>query len=279
MLTVISVFQPKRAGRLFTHKVFLSTSFEPFARCCFRSSLAIFKTLLNAIIFIVIVFIQLALNAYGYFKNNNGQKAHDKNTNRSSRTQLDLERLEADVPVDEEDREDSRNIYSSLELQQLTMSLAPICMAPLTREDSNVHLDSAKSTYTRRVRRLMSHLKLRTANEEPIHFRDKDIRKISSEHRQSQTQEGKVLLQVSSRSRILRISNQPLVWQATHAVSSIFSTPLRLPKSTATVACHTPEAISDELTFTYPPYPVSKVADSSKRKWPWQTRRGLCIEA
>ncbi|KIK39114.1 hypothetical protein CY34DRAFT_108379 [Suillus luteus UH-Slu-Lm8-n1] len=127
MLTVISVFQPKRAGRLFMHKVSLSSSFEPFARCCFRSSLAIFKTPLNAIIFIVIVFIQLALNAYGYFKNNNGQKAHDKNTNRSSHTQLDPERLEADVPVDREDRENplgegcSRNIYShpsqSLELQ------------------------------------------------------------------------------------------------------------------------------------------------------------------
>ncbi|KAG2748222.1 hypothetical protein P692DRAFT_20542370 [Suillus brevipes Sb2] len=119
MLTVISVFQPKRAGRLFVHKVILSTSFEPFARCYFRSSLAIFKTPLNAIIFIVIVFIQLALNTYGYFKNNNGQKAYDrKNTNRSSRTQPDPERLEADVPVDEEDREDSlgegssRHIYS-----------------------------------------------------------------------------------------------------------------------------------------------------------------------
>lgn len=159
------------------------------------------------------------------------------------------------------------------------MSLAPTCMTPLTREDSNVHLDSVKRTYTRRVRRLMSHLKLRIANEEPVHFRDKDIRKISSEHCQSQTQEGEVLLQVSSRSRTLRISNQPL---GTHVVSSVFSTPLRLPKSTATVACHTPEAverpISDEVTFTYPPYPVSKVTDPSERKWPWRTR-GLCIEA
>lgn len=130
MLTVISVFQPKRAGHLFMHKVSLSTSFEPFAHCCFRGSLAIFKTPLNAIIFIVIVFIQLALNAYGYFKNNNGQKAHDKNTNRSSHTQLDPERLEADVPVDREDRENplgegcSWNIYS---VSTILYFLGPHC--------------------------------------------------------------------------------------------------------------------------------------------------------
>jgi hypothetical protein len=119
MFTVTSVFQPKRAGRFFVHKVILSTSFEPFARCCFRGSLAIFKMPLNLIIFIVIVFVQLGLNAYGYFKNNDGQKARDKkNTNRSSRTQFDSERLEVDVSVDEEDREEplgegsSRKIYS-----------------------------------------------------------------------------------------------------------------------------------------------------------------------
>ncbi|KAG1782224.1 hypothetical protein EV702DRAFT_1070820 [Suillus placidus] len=278
MLTVISAFQSKRAGRLFVHTVTLSTSFEPFARRCFRGSLAVFKTPLNATLFIVIVFIQLALNIYGYFKKNNDQRAKDrKKTNRSSRTRFDSERLDVDVSVNEEGREDPlhqgspRNIYSSLELQLSTVSLASTCITPPTREDSNVHLDSATSTRTRRIRRLVSHLKLRTANEELVRFHDKKIRKINSEYRKSQTQEEDTL-QDSSRSRILRISNQPLVRQVTHAVSSVFRTPLRLPKNTATVACHTPEflerPISDVVTFTYPPYPVSKVTSSSERKWP-----------
>lgn len=166
-------------------------------------------------------------------------------------------------------------VTPSVDEMQSAVSLASTYTTSLTGEDSNVHLDSAKSTHTRRVRRFVSHLKLRTANEEPVHFHDKKIRKISSEYRKSQTQKGEALLQVSSRSRILRISNQPLVRQVTHAVSSVFSTPLRLPKNT-------PESverpISDVVTFTYPPYPVSKVTDSSERKWPWQTR-DLCIEA
>ncbi|KAG1863165.1 hypothetical protein F4604DRAFT_1785799, partial [Suillus subluteus] len=285
MLTFISAFQPKRAGRLFVHTVTLSTSFEPFARRCFRGSLAVFKTPLNSTLFVVIVFIQLALNAYGYFKKNNGQKVKDKNnTNRSSRTQFDSERFEADVSVNGEDREDpldegsSRNIYSSLELQLSAVSLASTCTAPLTRENSNVHLDSATSSRTRRIRHLVSQIKLRTANEGPVYFHDKKIRKINSEYRRSQTQEEEALVQDPSRSRILRISNQPLVRQVTHAMSSVFRTPLRLPKNT--VASYTPESverpISDVVTFTYPPYPVGKVTDSSERKWPWQTR-GLCI--
>ncbi|KAG2346121.1 hypothetical protein BDR05DRAFT_959697 [Suillus weaverae] len=279
MLTVISAFQSKRAGRLFVHTVTLSTSFEPFARRCFRGSLAVVKTPLNATLFIVIVFIQLVLNVYGYFKKNNDQRAKDrKKTNRSSCTRFHLERLDVDdVSVNEEGREDPlhqgspRNIYSSLELQLSTVSLASTCIAPPTREDSLVHLDSATSTRTRRIRRLVSHLKLRTANEE-VRFHDKKIRKTNSEYRKSQTQEEEALLQDSSRSRILRISNQPLVRQVTHAVSSVFRAPLRLPKNTATVACHTPEfleqPISDVVTFTYPPYPVSKVTGSGERKWP-----------
>ncbi|KAG2044157.1 hypothetical protein BDR03DRAFT_940884 [Suillus americanus] len=281
MLTFISAFQPKRAGRLFVHTVTLSTStsFEPLARRCFRGSLAFFKTPLNATLFIVIVFIQLALNAYGYFKKSNGQKAKDKNNaNRSSRTRFDSESFEADGSVNEGDREDpldeksSRNIYSSLELQLSAVSLASTCIAPLTDEDSNVHLDSVTSTRTRRIRRLVSHIKLRTAKEEPVHFDDKKVRKINSEYRRSQTQEEEALVQDSSRSRILRISNQPLVRQVTHAMSSVFRTPLRLPKNTVTVACHAPDSveqsISDVVTFTYPPYPVSKVTGSGERKWP-----------
>lgn len=99
----------------------------------------------------------------------------------------------------------------------------------------------------------------------------------------SETQE-EALVQDSTRRRILRVSDQPLVRQVTRAVSSVFCTPLRLPKNTATVtvACYTPESverpISDVVTFTYPPYPISKVTNSNERKWPWQTR-GLCIKA
>ncbi|KAG1824689.1 uncharacterized protein BJ212DRAFT_1321921 [Suillus subaureus] len=288
MLTVISAFQAKRAGRLFVHTATLSMSFEPLARRCYRGSLAVFKTPLNITLFVVIVFIQLALNAYGYFKKNNGQEAKDKNTNRSSCTQFDSERFEADVSVNKEDREDpldegsSRNIHPSLELQLSAVRLASTFIAPLTREDSSVYLDSATSTRTRRIRRLVSHIKLRPAKEEPVHFHDKKIPKINSEYRRSQTQEEEALVQDSSRTRILRISNQPLVQQVTHAVSLVFRTPLRLPKNTVTVTCHAPESverpISDVVTFTYPPYPVSKMADSSERKWPWQTRE-LCIEA
>ncbi|KAG2155340.1 uncharacterized protein EDB93DRAFT_1130251 [Suillus bovinus] len=285
MLTVISAFQPKRAGRLFVHTVTLSTSFQPFVRRCFRGSLAVFKTPLNATLFIVIVFIQLALNVYRYFKKNHLQQAKDtKNTNRSPRTQFDSERLEADVSINEEDREDPhyerscQNIYSSLELQLSAVSLTSTCIAPLTREDSNVHLHSTTSARTRRIRRFVSHIKLRTANEEPAHFHDKKIRKINSEYRVSQMQEEEALVHDSSRRRILRISNQPLVRQVTHAVSSVFRTPLRLQNNTAPAACHTPESVERPITFTYPPYPVSKVTDSNERKWPWRTR-GLCIEA
>ncbi|KAG2148824.1 hypothetical protein DEU56DRAFT_782391 [Suillus clintonianus] len=293
MLTVIPAFQPKRAGRLFVHT--LSASFEPFAQRCFKGAIAIFRVPLNATLFVVIVFIQLALNAFGYFfKNNNGPKAKDrKNAKRSkrlSRTQIDMERLEADASLDEQHREgsldegSSQNISSSLELQMPAMSLASTCIAPLSREDSKMHLDSTTSARTRRVHRLVSHLKQHTDNDGPGHCHDKKIRKTNSEYRKSQT-DGEALLQDSSRSGILRTSNQPLVRQVTHALSSVFRTPLRLPKNTATVACHTPDSvegpIGDVMTFTYPPYPVSKVADSSERKWPWQIRetRGPCIEA
>ncbi|KAG1901256.1 uncharacterized protein F5891DRAFT_1277636 [Suillus fuscotomentosus] len=285
MLTVISASQPNRAGRLFVYTVTLSTSLERSVRRWFKGSLAIFKTPLNATIFIAIVFIQLALNAYRYFKKHNCQM---KNTNRSLHTQTDSERLEADISVNEGNRENPlddgicRNISSSLELQLSAVSLAS-CIAPLTREDSNVHLDSATSTRTRHISRFVSHIKLYTASDEPVHCHDKKIRKINSEYRMSETQE-EVLVQDSSRRRILRVSNQPLVRQVTRAVSSVFCTPLRLPKNTATVtvACYTPESverpISDVVTFTYPPYPISKVTNSNERKWPWQTR-GLCIKA
>lgn len=101
MLTVISASQPNRAGRLFVHTVTLSTSFERFVRRWFKGSLAVFKTPLNATIFIAIVFIQLALNAYRYFKKHNCQM---KNTNRSLHTQTDSERLEADISVNEGNR-------------------------------------------------------------------------------------------------------------------------------------------------------------------------------
>ncbi|KAG2113479.1 uncharacterized protein F5147DRAFT_681134 [Suillus discolor] len=292
MLTVISAFQTKRAGRLFVHTVTLSTSFERFLPRWFKGSLALFKTPLNATLFIVIVFIQLALNAYRYFKKHNCQMAKDKNTNRSSHTQTGSERLEADVSINEGNRENYfgdgtfRNISSSqsLELQLSAVSLAS-CIAPLTREDSNIHLDSATSTTrTRHIRRLVSRIKLYTASDEAVHFHDKEIRKINSEYRMSETQEEEALVQDSNRRRILRVSNQPLVRQVTRAMSSVFCTPLRLPKNTATVtvACYTPESverpISDVVTFTYPPYPISKVTNSNERKWPWQTR-GLCIKA
>ncbi|KAG1748165.1 hypothetical protein EDB19DRAFT_1684746 [Suillus lakei] len=292
MLTVISAIQPKRAGRLFV-RTGLSTSLKPFAQRCFRRSLAVCRAPLSAILFIVIVSIQLALNAYGYFfKKDTGRKAiKRKNAKRISRTQFVPERVEADVLLDWEDKDDtlyeesSQNIYSPLELQLSAMSSASTCIAPLSCEDSNVHLDSATSTRARRVRRLVAHLKQRTANDEPVHYHDKKIRKINSENGTSQTRDKETLVQDSSRSRILRISNQPLVRQVTHAVSSVFRTPLRLPKNTVTVASHNPESIEvpigDVVTFTYPPYPVSKVTDSSDRKWPWQTRemRGPFIEA
>lgn len=268
------------------HTVTLSTSFERFVRRWFKGSLAVFKTPLNATLFIVIVFIQLALNAYRYFKKHNCQM---KNTNRSLHTPTDSERSEADISINEGNRENPlgdgtcRNISSSLELQLSAVSLAS-CIAPLTREDSNVHLDSATSTRTRHIRRFVSHIKLYTASDEPVHFHDKKIRKINSEYRMSETQEEEALVKDSSRRRILRVSNQPLVRQVTRAVSSVFCTPLRLPKNTATVtvACYTPESverpISDVVTFTYPPYPISKVTNSNERRWPWQTR-GLCIKA
>ncbi|KAG2052379.1 hypothetical protein BDR06DRAFT_957982 [Suillus hirtellus] len=120
MLTVISASQPNRAGRLFVHTVTLSTSFERLLRRWFKGSLAVFKTPMNATIFIAIVFIQLALNTYRYFKKHNRQM---KNTNRSSHTQTDSERSEADISVNEGNREISLNdgtcwnISSSLELQ------------------------------------------------------------------------------------------------------------------------------------------------------------------
>ncbi|KAG2072518.1 hypothetical protein BDR04DRAFT_1230489 [Suillus decipiens] len=290
MLTVISAFQPKRAGRLFVHTV-TSTSFALFTRRCFGGSLAVLKTPFNTTLFIVVVFIQLALNAYGYFKKNKGQEArYRKNINRKPCAQLDSENFGADVLVNKGDRncpfdeESSLNIYSSLELQLSAVSLASTCIVPPTHEDSNVHLDSTTSTGKRRTHRLVPHIKVRPANEEPVHFHDKKIRKIIPGYHKSQTQDEVTLVQDSSRSRTLRIPGQPLVRQVTHAVSSVFRTPLRLQenKNTATVACHTPEfvehPIGNVVTFTYPPYPVSKAADSSERKWTWQTR-GLCREA
>ncbi|KAG2354944.1 hypothetical protein BDR07DRAFT_577743 [Suillus spraguei] len=116
---MLTAFQPKRAGRLFVHTVTSSTSFELFTQRYFRGSLAVLITPFNTTLFIVIVFIQLALNAYGYFKNNKGQEVKDrKDINRRSCTQPDSEKFGADVSVNEGDRNDpfdeasSRNIYS-----------------------------------------------------------------------------------------------------------------------------------------------------------------------
>ncbi|KAG0691944.1 hypothetical protein DFH29DRAFT_1085136 [Suillus ampliporus] len=302
MPTVTPAFQPKPAGRLFMHA--LSTSFVPFAQRCFSDSLAVLRAVVNVALFIVIVFIQLALNAYGYFfKKNNRQKVKErsntfrervdpssefprKRLGRISRTLFDPERLQTDATFNDKDREDpldggrSQNTDTLMELQLSAMSLASTSIAPLTCEALKKHLGPTTSTC--QARQLVSHLKQRTANDEPAHYHDKKIRKIDSEYRKSQTPEEEVLVQDPSRSRTLRISNRPLVRQVT---PSVFCTPPRLPKNTVTVTHDTPESVKGPIVgvgrFTYPPYPVSKAVDSSERRWPWQTReaRGPCIEA